>query len=215
MNSAGEMHPSAETIAARTSLSERTVRTHLDTLVDHGYLELVRQGGTKGGPRTSEWRYLTPAAVAEVADSTPAAVAEVADSTPAAVAVTSAAPSVTPAAPAPELDELGELGETRARDDLDAAAAELVEREAHEVVARLRELRDELGVGRVDQVLEQLTSEPAVRFEFASKLAAHVRRRAVALPRPVRTFDDRGPAEVRTQLDERGVERIFATPRAS
>jgi hypothetical protein len=83
--------------------------------------------------------------------------------------------------------------------ELDAAAAQLVQREHHAVTPQLAKLRAELGDDRVDRALETLLDRLgeraallAPRFETPSDLVSFTRRRAALLPPPPpRTF---GPA---------------------
>lgn len=126
----GQAYPGAPTLAARTGLSERSVRTNLDVLAAAGWLVETDRGGRPGGRRTTLWTIVTPAPRSGV---THAGGSGVADPTPADDDTTPEPDALTPAAAAPELEELVELGErVPARVDPAAWAAARITRHPEE-----------------------------------------------------------------------------------
>ena len=68
----GSAFPGAELLATYTSLSVRTVRSTLKSLVGKGWLTIVEHGGIKGGRRRANaYEATTPATVAGVPDEDP------------------------------------------------------------------------------------------------------------------------------------------------
>lgn len=176
----GQAFPGAPTLAARTGLSERAVRTNLDVLADAGWLIETDRGGRPGGRRTTLWTIVTPAPRSGV---THAGGSGVIDPTPAPDDTTPEPDALTPAPAAPELEELVEQGrEGPGRIDLTSWAAARITRHPDEAGDVMAAAVDRHGEVRVREAMIRLLGR---NFAYGSQLGQAID--AVIAKRPART----------------------------